>query len=235
MELVLIWPKQIYLVLVMSLLIFLFTARQFTHASNLDEKWYNLAILPFCFNVGALSFSAILTESWLIQLLFILTVFVLYSYFVTIYHYLIKPKFFKRSMLENLSSYGNFLAVFFTASSVYGLANFLNLSMWLLMLFFVAYIMLVLYQVMWTNNILSAFGLFYLLLLALVLTELAWSASFLPLSFYVLGLVVAVLYYMGIGIVKFHLLGKLNRSIAKSYLTFGFLSILIVLLTARWL
>lgn len=235
LEVIVIWPKQIYTVLILCILLFFFVARQFITSSDIQEKWQNIIIQPACFTTGIIAFSSILASSALMQLLFVINAFVLYSYFASTYRYLLKPRFFNKTSLENTSSYGNFLAVYFIASSVYGFTNFLNLSVWLLMIFFLIFILLVIYQVLWANSILSSTGLFYMLLAGLILTELAWAVSFLPLSFYVLGLMIAVFYYILIGIIKFHLLNKLNYDIIKSYLTFGFLSILIVLLTARWL
>jgi len=230
-----IWPKQIYVVFILSILLIFFASRQMLVASDKNEKWWNIAILPVCLTAGILAFSSITVSDWVVQVLFVLNTVVLYSYFITIYHYLLKPRAFNRMSLENLSSYGNFLAVYFIASAVYGLASFLNISIWLLMIFFLVFLILIVYQVLWANSIVSGTGAFYVLLLSLVLTELAWAASFLPLSFYVLGLVIAVFYYILIGLAKFHLLAKLNQNIVKSYLVFGFLSILIVMLTARWL
>jgi len=64
---------------------------------------------------------------------------------------------------------------------------------------------------------------------------LAWSVSFLTLSYYVLGLIVAICYYVLIGLVKAYLLDNLSAKTVKWYLIFGFLALILVLLTARWI
>jgi len=87
---------------------------------------------------------------------------------------------------------------------------------------------------MWANRIDLKIGFFYILIISLVLTELTWSASFLTLNFYILGLILAVCYYILIGLTRFHLLDKLTKRLVKLYLFYGFGSILIVLLTANW-
>jgi len=74
-----------------------------------------------------------------------------------------------------------------------------------------------------------------MLLVCLVLVELAWSISFLTLSYYILGLILAICYYILIGLVRFYLLGTLDKKIAKLYLIYGFGALLIVLLTSRWI
>jgi len=64
---------------------------------------------------------------------------------------------------------------------------------------------------------------------------LAWAASFTSLSFYILGLILAVCYYILIGLIRFYLLGRLTRQTIKLYLIFGLSSIFLVLLTAKWI
>ena len=142
----------------------------------------------------------------------------IYLYFRTLYFYLVRPSKKNRLSLENLSSYGNFLAFYFIAASVYGLQSFLTILYWELMLGLLVLIAIIIYQVFWANEIGFEQGLIYIILGCLVLIELAWSISFLTLRFYILGLILAVAYYVLIGLTRFYLLGKLNQSIIKKYL-----------------
>lgn len=227
--------KLIYLVIVLVLILFLFTVRQFVKASDSKEDWRYFLILPSMFYMGSTVLSTMIPNRSIIQLLFFLTTAFLYFYFVSIYYYLVNKKMYQQNSLENISSYGNFLAFYFMASAVYGLQTFLHISVWILMLIFIVCTALIISQVLWANNINNKTGYFYLLILCLVLVELAWSSTFLTLNFYILGLIMAVCYYILIGLVRFYLLDKLNKKLIKMYLLFGFSSILIVLITARWL
>jgi hypothetical protein len=111
----------------------------------------------------------------------------------------------------------------------------INAPVYLLMIFMLLAIFLVVYQVFWANNIDKKKALLYILISALLLTELAWSVSFLSLNYFVLALILAVSYYTLIGLLRFHLLNKLNKTLVKVYLSFGILAIVLVLLTSRWL
>lgn len=235
LELFYFYPKLIYVSLVFVLLLFLFAARQFVLSSEKEEKSWNILILPSVFTINLVMFSTLVSSKFFIQFLFFLCVVFLYYCFRTFYFYLIKTGSYKKYSLENISSYGNFLAFYFLASSVYGLQSFLNAPLWLLMLFLLVFIALIVYQTIWVNQINLKEGMFFLLLIDLILLELAWSISFLTLSYYILGLVLTISYYILIGLIRFYLLGILNRRHVKLYLVFGFSSILFVLLTARWL
>lgn len=225
----------VFIVVVLIVLIFFFTARQFVITSYKEEGWYNFVILPTIFTVSLVAFTTMIPVNWIVQILFFSNTVFLYLFFRTIYYFLIKTESYEQSRLENIAAYGNFLAYFFMASSVYGLQAFLNLSTWAAMLVLLISSGLIIYQMMWSNavNIRSAF--FYILVISLVLFEIAWSASFLSLSYYVLGLILAVCYYVLIGLVRFYLTGRLDKKIARIYIFYGLLSIILVLLTARWL
>src|SRR3989339_110018 len=202
-------PKSIYVVLLIILLLFFFSIRQFVLAGGKKEKIFPLFIF---FNTSFI-----------------------YFYFRAIYYYLVKTELYQVYFLQNLSSYGNFLAFYFCVSAVYGLNAFLKVSIWILIILLMLVIMAIMYQILWTYKIDLKTGYFYILLVCLVLVEIAWVASFLTLSYYVLGLLLAQCYYILTGIIKLHLRNRLSNRNLKLYLIYGFLSIFLVLLTARWI
>ena len=228
-------PKLIFVIIVLIFIIFLFTIRQFILANKSNQKFWNLLILPFCFSISLIIFTTIIPNKFIIQILFILNSIFLYNYFSAIYYLLVNSNNFKKENLRNLSSYGNFLAYFFFSSSIYGFQVFLNIQVWILMLIVIIFTALIVYQVIWANEISLKISLFYIALICLVLTEIAWSVSFLSLNYYILGLIVSICYYIIIGLTRFFLQDILNKKLIKQYLIFGFLSILSVLFTARWI
>lgn len=228
-------PKMIYFSAALIGLLILFTVRQFTVVSKKDEKWWEYAILPFLFTGNLIVFSTLMSNSFLTQVLFVINLVFSYLYFRSIYYYLMEHSKYKENSMQNFSSYANFLSVYFLASAMYGLQAFLNAPVWLLMVIILLEICLIVYQVFWANKIDLRMGFFYIIISGLVLLELAWAISFLTLSYYILGLILVVCYYILIGLVRFYLLGTLSGTQIKHYLIFGFSSILVVLLTARWL
>ncbi len=225
----------IYIMLAFLFLLFFFTIRQFILESKKNENVWNYCLLPFLFLSGGVMFSTLMPYGYLVQILIIIIFLFLNFYFRSVYEFLVKPNYYKKNALENFSSYGNFLALYFFASAIYGFQSFLGIDVWSIMLFLLLIITLIVYQVFWANKILTKASLLYIIILPLTYIELAWSISFLSLSFYILGLILAVSYYIGIGIVRFHLIGKLDKQIIKMYLIFGFLSIFAVIFTARWI
>jgi len=225
----------VYVALVLFILAVFFTCRQFAIASQHSEKWWDLAILPIIFFIGIIGLSILLPSASLVQFLFAVCVIFQYLYFRSVYSYLFKPKKYRFGTLENLSSYGNFLAFYFIASTIYGLQVFVNFDVWLLVLILVFFTALIVYQVLWVNKIERKRSILFILLACLILAEIAWAASFLTLSFYILGLLTAICYYILIGLTRFYLLNKLDAKVIKYYLIFGFGSLLIVMLTAKWI
>lgn len=233
-------PDSLYLLFVFVFLLILFSGRQLILASKKNEKWNNIVLLPIY-----LSFSAILLSimipidcffgKFIIQALFIFVAILLYYYYRFLYFYLINPNKYKKHSLEFFSSYANFLSIYLLASAIFGLKSFLNVSIWSLMLLMLFSVIIIVYEVMWVNKIVGPRSYFYIALVCLTIFELAWVISFLTLSYYILGLLIAIAYYVLIGLVRFHLLKIINKKIIKTYLTLGFVSLLIVLLTARWI
>jgi hypothetical protein len=229
------WPKMMYLSLAAIILIFLFLIRQFIVENGHKERWWNLFFWPACLILSLVVFSTLIPNGFIIQILFLFAFFMLSAYFKTVYFYLVKTKNYRQDSLENLSSYGNFLSFYFAASAIYGFQVFLSVDIRYLMAILLVFTSAVVLQVFWANRIGVKENLYFLFIIVLVMVELAWAASFLTLSFYILGMIIAVSYYMLIGMVRFYILGNLNARLAKLYLIFGFLSITAVLLTSRWL
>jgi hypothetical protein len=225
----------IYVSLVFANLLIFFTVSQFTKASAVSKSWHYFLILPALFLTGLGVYSILFASKFIVQILFVLNFIFLYFYLRSVYYYLIQPAMYKDLTLENISSYGNFLTFFFISSVIYGLQSFLNIPIWPLMVIMVFVAALIVYQVLWANKIEIKSSLVYIFISSLVLVEIAWSISFLPLNFNVAGLILAICYYMLMGLVRHHLLENLDKRTVQLYLFSGFGSILIVLLTSRWM
>ena len=228
-------PKFIYLVLVLINILLFFALWQFSQASQVDKKWWNFLIQPSLLTTAVVVYCLFLSQKIIIELLFLANLVLLYFYLRQVYYYLIKPTSYQVFSLENLSVYGNFLTFFLLAASVYGLQSYLGLAIWPLELVFLMLVALIIYQVIWANKIEIKRALSYLLLVCLVLVELSWALSFLPFNHHVLALLLAICYYLIIGLTRCYLLNKLDKKIVRVYLTLGLAGIIILLMTARWL
>jgi hypothetical protein len=235
LEIIFISPKLLFVFLVLLALFDFFVVRQFIIASKRQERWWYFIILPLVFTVSLTVFTTLLPAKWLIHLIFIINSIFNYFYFSVIYNYLIIPTKYKKNSLENTSSYGNFLAFYFLASSIYGLQIFLNVEIWRLMIVLLVASLFIVYEVFWANRVDNNARFFYMLILSFMIVEFAWAISFMSLNFYILGLILAIFYYTIIGLTRFYLLKTLNRQTIKAYLVLGICSVVLVLFTANWI
>lgn len=232
-ELFFFYPKFFYLVLILVNLLILFSLKKITGKRLGDRDFWNLSILPILFSTSLIIYSALLTNRFFVQFLFIINLFFTYYYLKNVYSRSDETDNSK-AFLENIYAYGNFLILFFASASAYGLKSFLNISIWLLILVMAGIILLTIYGSLWANKITIRTGGIYIFIVCLALIQLAWAIYFLPLSYNTLGLILAICYYILMGLVKSHLKDNLNKKVIKLYLIFGLLSMALILLTARW-
>ena len=74
-----------------------------------------------------------------------------------------------------------------------------------------------------------------LFITVLILTELALAMTLLPLNFNILGLFAAIIYYLGLTIIRLEHRGSFNGHTVRLPLILSIILIFILLITARWL
>jgi len=202
---------------------------------KLSKKYFAIiSILPILFQVALVSHISIERSVLVNNAFLILNSILLYYYYYSLYMFALFPER-RDGSLENIYSFGNFILIFMALSSIYALQILLNLPVWVLIFFILLVLVMVLFSVFWVNHIDFSSSVFYILLITLVGIELAWSLSFLPLSYNALGLIFAIFYYMAVGLSRHHLLNRLNYQLVKMYLILGFSSIILIMFTARWM
>ena len=220
-----------YILLIILFLVF-FSVKNIKIRGDLDIKWYVFLIFPILLEISFVTYLMMEMDHLRPHYLLLGNTVILYFYFRTL------RSFFsgidRGVSLNNITIFGNFILVFFMASSVYGLQSFLRVPVWILMIIFVVFLALVVYSVMYINKIKYNIALFYILIVCLVMLELSWSIYFLPVSYKISGLVLAIGYYMIMGLSRHHLMDTLKPRTVKLYFSFGFISIILILLTSRW-
>lgn len=235
LEIFLIKPSLIYYLLFLINISIFFAIYLFSKDGTKNEIWWDYIILPILFINSIFFYSILFVKSFLLHLIFVIASLFIYFYLKNIYYYIRKSSIYKANTLQNISSYGNFLIMFFAFSSLFGFRSFLNISVILLVSLATPLIFLVIYQVMWANDIKLKQSFIYIMINTLILIELFWAASFLPLSYNSTGLILAICYYILIGITRFNFKGKEGEKKIKFYLIFGLLSILAILLSSNWI
>jgi hypothetical protein len=191
-------------------------------------------ILPLSFFNGAIFYGIMLNEL-VAHLVFLVGAGLQFYYLRFLYLYLHKPYAYAPTSIENIAIYGSFVSVFWATATIYGLQSFINLPVWMLVTGISLVFSLLVYQIFWSNKIDEARFAVYVMLITLVLAEISWVASFLPFDFSVIGFIVAICYYMSTGLARLYLLERLEKRHVKAYLSYGFLSILAIILTSQWI
>jgi hypothetical protein len=237
LEFVFLSPKSFYFILFFINLLILAVIFLFFRNSHLKNFNYYIgeAILPFCFFTSIFIYSSLIISKFFVQLLFLAIVIFIYFYLRNIYYFFTNFTVGKSDLFKNLSSLTNFLVMFFSGAAIYGLQAFLNLPVWLLMIFLMFISFLVVYQKFWVNKINKETAWIYIPASLVILLEIGWAISFLPLSYNVLGLALAICYYVLMGLTIPSLNNSLTKKTVKIYLIFGIASILLIFLTARWM
>ncbi len=200
--------------------------------SGLSLKNKNLGrhlILPFFFLNGLCFYLLLSSNTGIIQFLILILIFFVYYYLRQIY---LGNRGEIKVRWDNLSYYFSFLALFFVFSFIYGSEGSL-FSTTSLSIFFIITVLFLTYQVFWAQELLEKRNYVFIFLIGLVLIELAWVFFYLPFSYNIGGLVIAIFYYLILGMVRLHLKGALNKRKIKFYLSLSLGCIALILLTAR--
>jgi hypothetical protein len=222
-------PRFFFVSLAVSSLLLCLASWRITGKKIKEKDFWIFPILPILFSTSLAAYSLLLTNTIVTHLLFVLNLLFSFYYLKNIY------RGERGEFLENISSYGNFLTVFFSFSTFYGLKVFLNTPVWILILAVAATIIVIISQIFWANKVKDKADMVYIFIACLILTQLAWVLYFLPFSYNALGLILAICYYIIIGLIKLALSQKLTARNLKLYLVSGLSGIFLILLTAKWI
>lgn len=238
LESVFLFPGAFYFILFLVNLSVLGPIFLFFENSKYSKEWRyyaNEIILPFSFLTSIFIYFSLATNKLFVQFLFLVVIFFAYFYLRNIYYFFAGSSVGKSDLFKNILSLVNFFIIFFSASVIYGLQAFLNLPVWISMIFWMAISILAVYQKFLANRTKQEEVLIYMLVCSVVFLEIGWAMSFLPLTYNVLGLTMALCYYVLVGLVVAYFNDNLTGKKIKAYLIFGILSILLIFLTARWM
>ncbi|MDD4332884.1 MAG: hypothetical protein PHT51_02120 [Patescibacteria group bacterium] len=234
-EIFIFFPKSFYYLLILLILIIVYIIRQFAAFSENKKIWLGYFIFPNLFIISSALYLILITSNLVIQLIVFAAAGFVYLYLKHLYFIIIKKEDYFPDVFKNISAFGNFLLAFYFFSFIFGLQSFLNTPTWLLALISLPIIFLIINEDFKINAIAFKPNLFYILINTLILSELLWSLSFLPQNYNVIGLVLAISYYLLINLTKLRIEKNLNTSNLKKYLIFGFVCILLIILTSRWM
>jgi hypothetical protein len=234
-EIFFLFNRTFYYALAAIIFVLIFGLRQLLKDKLKSLDRFQLSLLPIFFISSTIFYSTSLHLNWLKQLFIIAVIYLLFSYLKKVYEVSLERLSYLSSEFSSLFSLLSFLSVFFAAAFIFFSQGFLGLSIWWIFVFLLFIIWLSFSGQAWVGNMKQHASRLFVALPILLLFEIAVVLVFLPLNYNVSALLLAIIFYLMNGLIKFYLNRSLNAKIVKPYLIFGLIIILVILLTANWL
>ncbi len=234
-EVLMSWPKYFLFSIAAVIIVYLSLLLKLNKWRIKDKDFWLLATPGFGLVIFTTTFLLFLSSNWGKQIVIILVCVASYYFVSYFYYFLRRITSYTPLSLEQTSSYFNIISYLFLAVSLYGFINLLNLKLWYLALLMIAVTAVLTYQFFWINKIEERQNLFASILVSVLMVEYFWAISFFPISHFISGLSLAIIYYTVVNLSLAHFLDKLEKKVARWYLTVGIVCLFVILLSARWL
>ncbi|MFA5024528.1 MAG: hypothetical protein WC523_06275 [Patescibacteria group bacterium] len=229
------WQAQFfYIMLALGGILIIFSIKHLVE-KNKTPDWLPLIVPPILFWLAGSLYVAIIPNAVWIQTIFLVEVWLIYSYLKNLYYHLAYAAPERIEKIDNLLLSGGFLSAFAFGSVLYGLPAFINTPFAILLLAFLPLAGLLFIQFWPYKKINWQRKRYFFGIVVLLLMEIAAVYYFLPLNFNILGLLLALSYYFLLTITRLFWQDELKRERLKLPLIFCALIFALVLLTSRWL
>ncbi len=215
------------------MIVFLSIARLAEWDFRSDVLW-NLLATPLLFLVSGFLVLVFLESVSLRVVISLVTSGFLFFFCEHLFTYFHLQSRYQAYALEFTSVLMSVLALFFIGIGFYGFLLFLHLPLWILTIIFIIVSALLVREALWASKVENRQAAVFAVAYGLILGELFLSISFLPTSFIVNSTILAILFYILLGLTRAHFLGKLNPLVIKRYVFIGSLLMFLILGTARW-
>lgn len=205
----------------------------------LGYEWKSPSFWIFFLSPLALVFSAVLfllfTEGvYMIWAIGLLTTFLTFIYLENLFTFYYLPANYQPYALEYMSLAIYLCLVFFLSSGLYAMKLFLLLPFWIpgIILFSVA--LLTCIGMFWVSKVNISTSIHYTIAGAIAIAQLYIAIGMLPTGFIVNGALLAIMFYVYLGLSRAHVLEKLTRKVLMRYVVTGTVFSGMMLLTAQW-
>jgi len=201
------------------------------------EGWWHVGVTLVLFLVSVVSFMFFLDLKSLVVLHLLAVATGLFVFFFTehLFRFVHLPSTYQPYALEYTSLVLHIASMFFLSTAFYGLQTFLQIPIWFLSVLFLVFSGLLVYETLWVSKIRDSKALRVAVIGSLILTEMFIVFSMLPTSFYVNAAATALVFYMFLGMMRAELLQRLSKEVIRRYVILGFILLLILFVTARWI
>jgi hypothetical protein len=200
-----------------------------------SKFWPIFVLTPALFYLSFSFYSTIIVGQFWIQTIFLLIAWFLFSYLQNLYFYFSFGASEREEKLNRLLLIGSFLSAFAIAATLYALPIFLSWPDSLLLLVFAAISIIIFGQFFVFSKGIDKERKIFWLIDVIILTEFAGILFLFPLNYNVLGLLLAIIFYLLILFDEWRLNDRLVWKNVKWPVIISALIIIIILLSARWL
>lgn len=218
---------------VLLILPFLLFARLCQWQVRSFQFWY-LCGTPVLFLAAAFGFLLLLEHSAARFVLVGISSASVFIFAELIFSYIHLPVSYVPYSIEHASLPLNLLSIFFLAAFAFGTNTLIHASLPLLCVVFAVMTMYIVYGTLWVSKVSVEQALPYAVAGTVLATQLFAVLSFLPTGFYTNATLLALYFYVFLGMTRARSLQKLSRTVARRYVGFGVALMIFILTTARW-
>jgi len=226
----------VYLLLFLAVILLLIGLKVIIKDKLLTKEYWYFSLTPVLLLLNSYLLCLFVQNSFLRQALLVFVVLTLMLYLENIFLYYYWPAKYQPYSIENISRNYNLISVFMFSVCLYGYLILLDIPIYLLSVILVLFIILVAKQSMWSNKIENAQSTIYIVILSIVIFEFFWALAFLPISFYVNGFVLTLIYYLLFEIFKDKLAdNSLDRRLIVRVIIIFVVCLTAALISSRWI
>jgi hypothetical protein len=204
---------------------------------NKDKLKFLLLFLFYSsfFMAAGFIFVLIMTSDLAINIFSILWALVLVIFLYAVFHFSYETKSRILIEIKNIIPYINVASLFVVAATLININIFLALSWWAVLLIFIGVTFMFNwpFMLLYENDFKTS--ILYNGIITLIMAEVMAATLYLPAGFYVLGAVVALIYYLVAILMQKKLEGQLVRKKVAGHLVFVVILLIIILATSQWI
>lgn len=201
---------------------------------RLNRRWLQFSVGPAIFFFASFWFAMFLSRPLFYHVFAVVIAAIFWIYFeqaLLFFYYSLK---YYPHTLENFSYYIGLLSFFFLMSGLYGFMILLHTDTWILVMIAAAGVFMISFEIFWNQKIEWRESWLFNLIIGLIIVELFVGISFLPSGYYVNAGILALLYYLLVGLSKASLSGYMTRRNILIHTLIAGIGLLLLLFTAQW-
>jgi hypothetical protein len=228
------FPTHFFLVTIVALLVLFALLNQLNSWDFKKIETWIFSSTPFLLALSSFILLWFLEDSGIKILVIFLLTFLIWLFTENLFTFLHLPGAYQVNALEYLSLVVSVVSFYFFTVALFAARIFLGVPLWILVLFFVVFVFILSASTFWIckvekekvfNNAIGG---------TVLLAEFFAALSFLPTGFFPNAGLVTLIFYLFLGIVRSHLLGKLTKTVLKRYLITACVMAVLIIITARW-